>query len=153
MPLSSDSHFQRRSKTMREFTKSLFSFSWAMSLFGVQQTTNLMSPEKAVKAFDSVTEAAKTQFDEVVKSTFEGGDKLQRTAVDLTLGPFTGETLNPAKWTRMASDMAKQATDAVTKGVQRATSSVTQATSTSTPQDSSTGGAASQRQGWGPMPT
>src|SRR6267378_72094 len=103
---------------MREFTKSIFSFSWAMSLFGVQQTTNLLSPAKAAKAFDSVTEATGGQLTDVMKATFNAGDKLQRSAVDLTLGMFTGEALNPNKWMRMASDAAKQSTEAVTKGVQ-----------------------------------
>ena len=147
---------------MREFTKSLFSFSWAMSLFGVQQTTNLMSPEKAVKAFESVTEATQTQFGEVMKSTFNAGDKLQRGAVDLALGPFTGEALNPGRWTRMASDMVKQSAEAVTKGVQSAASAARQAASAATQRNSGAGtGSASstasapgsQRQGWGPMPS
>ena len=132
---------------MREFTKSLFSFSWAMSLFGVQQTTNLMSPDKAVKAFESVTEATQTQLGEAMKSTFSAGDKLQRGAVDVMLGPFTGEALNPSSWTRMASDMVKQSTEAVTKGVQGVTSAVQQ----STPQGPITGSTKST--GWGPMPS
>jgi hypothetical protein len=140
---------------MREFTKSLFSLSWAMSLFGIQQTTNMMSPEKAVRAFDSVTEAAQTELGEMMKSTFQAGDKLQRAAVDLTLGPLSGESLNPSKWTRMASDMAKQTTDVMTKGIRDVASSVQQSGGNSGERDSAAGAAAtaSQRQGWGPMPT
>ena len=144
---------------MREFTKSIFSFSWAMSLFGIQQTTNLMSPEKAAKAFNSVTEATEAQLTDVMRTTFSAGDKLQRSAVDMTLGMFTGEALNPNKWMRMASDAAKQSAEAMTKGVQGVTSTVQQAASTATAQGSGsasgTGSASSgsQRQGWGPMPS
>ena len=140
---------------MREFTKSIFSFSWAMSLFGVQQTANLMSPDKAAKAFNSVTEATEAQFADALKTTFNAGDKLQRNAVDMTLGMFTGEALNPNKWMRMASDAAKQSAEAVTKGVQGVTSTVQQAASTATAQGSgsASGTGASQRQGWGPMPS
>jgi hypothetical protein len=144
---------------MRDFTKSIFSFSWAMSLFGIQQTTNLMSPGKAVKAFNSVTEATEGQLTDVLKSTFNAGDKLQRSAVDMTLGMFTGEALDPNKWMRMASDAAKQSAEAVTKGVQGVTSTVQQASSTTTAQGSGsaagTGSAstASERQGWGSMPS
>src|SRR5205814_5543754 len=148
---------------MRDFTKSFFSFSWAMSLFGVQQATNLLSPAKAAKAFDSVAEATTGQFTDALKTTFDAGDKMQRSAVDLTLGMFTGEALNPNKWMRMASDAAKQSTEAVTKGMQGVTSTVQQAASSVTAQGSSagtgsapdTGGAstASSRQGWGPMPS
>jgi len=137
---------------MREFTKSIFSFSWAMSLFGVQQTTNLLSPAKAAKAFDSLTEATQGQFTDVLKTTFNAGDKLQRSALDMTLGMFTGEALNPNKWMRMASDAAKQSADAVTKGVQGVTSTVQQAASTTASvADNATTQA--ERQGWGPMPS
>ncbi len=140
---------------MREFTKSIFSFSWAMSLFGVQQTTNLLSPAKAAKAFDAVTDATAGQFTDVLKTSFDAGDKLQRNAVDLTLGMFSGEALNPNKWIRMASDAAKQSAEAVTKGVQGVTSTVQQAASTATQGSGSASGAsnASQRQGWGAMPS
>src|SRR5713101_5072894 len=134
---------------MREFTKSIFSFSWAMSLFGIQQTTNLMSPEKAAKAFNSVTEATEGQLTDVMKTTFSAGDKLQRSAVDMTLGMFTGEALNPNKWMRMASDAAKQSAEAMTKGVQGVTSTVQQAASTATQGSGSGGSTASQRQGLG----
>lgn len=103
---------------MREFTKSILSFSWAMSLFGVQQTTNLLSPTKAAKAFDSVCETTEGQLTDALKTTFRAGDRLQRTAVDLALGMFTGEVLNPNRWMRLASDTAKQSAEAVTKGVQ-----------------------------------
>ena len=30
---------------MREFTKSLMSYTWAMSLFGVQQVVNVLTPK------------------------------------------------------------------------------------------------------------
>src|SRR2546421_2957830 len=103
---------------MREFTKSIFSFSWAMSLFGIQQTTNLMSPEKAGRAFDSVTGVTEAQLTDALKTTFTAGDKLQRNAVDMTLGMMSGEALNPNKWIRMATDAAKQSAEAVTKGLE-----------------------------------
>jgi hypothetical protein len=146
---------------MREFTKSIFRFSWAMSLFGIQQTTNLMSPEKAAKAFDSVTDTTEAQLTDALKTTFNAGDKLQRSAVDMTLGMVSGEGLNLNKWMRMASDTAKQSAEAVTKGLEGVSSTVRQAASSVAAQGpgagsaSDTGGApgASQRQGWGPMPS
>ena len=146
---------------MREFTKSIFSFSWAMSLFGLQQTTNLMSPEKAAKAFNSVTGATEGQLTDALKTTFNAGDKLQRNAVYMTLGMMSGEALNPNKWMRMASDAAKQSAEALTKGVEGVTSTVRQTVSSVTPQGSGAGtgsasdtgsaSTASPQQGWGPM--
>ena len=145
---------------MRELTKSIFSFSWAMSLFGIQQTANLMSPEKAVKAFDAVSDAAREQFSEVMQSTFNAGDKFQRGAVDMTLGTMSRDSANPNKWVRIASDAAKQSAEAVTKGVQEVTSTIRKAGSSNAgpgageaaSPNAGEAGNASQRQGWGPMP-
>lgn len=145
---------------MRELTKSILSFSWAMSLFGIQQTTNLMSPEKAAEAFDSVTEVTGEQFGDALKTAFRAGDKLQRNAIDMTIGMVTDQAVNPNKWMRMASDAAKQSAEAVTKGVQGVTSTVRQAATatsqggeTGSPSDSGSASTASPRQGWGPMPS
>lgn len=144
---------------MRELTKSIFSFSWAMSLFGIQQTTNLTSPDKFARAFSSVTEATEEQFSEVLKRTFKAGDKLQRSAVDLSLGMVTGEALNPNQLIRMASDAAKESAEALTKGLQGVTSTIRQAGSTATASASDTGAdsgdasTSSPRQGWGPIPS
>ncbi|HEX3555630.1 MAG TPA: hypothetical protein VIA62_20605 [Thermoanaerobaculia bacterium] len=43
---------------MRELTRSMASFSWAMSLFGVEQMLNLASPRRAADAFGAVARAA-----------------------------------------------------------------------------------------------
>jgi len=148
---------------MRELSKSMSSFSWAMSLFGIQQMANLLSPAKAAKAFDSVTEAAAGQFGDTVKATFGAGDKLQQGSLDLTLGLLTGENSNPGRWTRMASDAVRQSVEVVTKGVQEATSTLRHAASATSPQSplaspepapgSASASTSSQRQGWGSMPS
>ncbi|HEY3568906.1 MAG TPA: hypothetical protein VGP73_13315 [Thermoanaerobaculia bacterium] len=43
---------------MRELTRSMASFSWAVSLFGVEQMLNLASPRRAANAFGAVARAA-----------------------------------------------------------------------------------------------
>jgi hypothetical protein len=150
---------------MREFTKSMFSYSWAMSLFGVQQMVNLLRPSKATQAFDHVTEATEEEFGDILKATFRAGDNLQRGIVDLTLGFFTGQAFNPSRWTRTTTDAMRQSAEAMAQGVQGATSAMGQAASAVTPQGTATGaapmpsaGAASssaprQAAGWGPMPS
>lgn len=124
---------------MRDFTKSMFSFSWAMSLFSVQQALNLMSPSRATKAFDNVTGATREQFDDVLQATFRTGDNLQRGVVDMMLGAFTGQAFNPSRWARMTSDAVQQSADAMGQGMRAATSGQ---------QWSSSG--TQQSQGWGP---
>jgi len=78
---------------MRDFTKNLFSFSWAMSLFGLKQLGNVINPQEtlrgapgAAKSFDSVTDAVVDQFGRNLRQTFEVGDKIQGQIVDLMFG-------------------------------------------------------------------
>ncbi len=80
---------------MQDFTKSMLSFSWAMSLFGVQQVANLFTARapdrtssKAREAFDCVTQATKEQLGETLQETFKTADKLQREMMDMLFGAF-----------------------------------------------------------------
>jgi hypothetical protein len=115
---------------MRDLTKSVVSYSWSMSLFGVQQMVNLLRPSQATKAFDNVTQATEDEFGDVLKATFTVGDNLQRRLVDLSFSVFTlGGALNPSGGTQGT-----------------AAASSTQATPTSGP------GSQPQPTGWGPVP-
>jgi hypothetical protein len=84
---------------MREFTKSLSTFSWAMTLFSVQQLGNLFKRNgggqggKAAQAFDAVTCSAEAQLGQMLGETFRTGDKLQRSMVDMMFGMF-GQSMN-----------------------------------------------------------
>jgi hypothetical protein len=83
---------------MREFTKSLSTFSWAMSLFGIQQLGNLFKSNgglggKAAQAFDAVTCSTEAQLGQMLGETFRTGDKLQRSIVDMMFGMF-GQSMN-----------------------------------------------------------
>ena len=63
---------------MREFTKSMTSYTWAMSLFGLQQMINVFRPEKAAQSFNKVTKATEEEFGGALKATFRAGDNLQK---------------------------------------------------------------------------
>jgi hypothetical protein len=97
---------------MREFTKSLFSFSWAMSLFGARQMTGLLSrPGQGqtggcVEAMDEVTKAMENQLGETLEQTFKAGDKLQRGALDMMFGMFGGRGMKPGGMEEMMRGMS-----------------------------------------------
>jgi len=62
---------------------SMFRFSWAMTVFGAQQTVNLVTasasgePRAAEQAFDAVTSAVEGQFGGVFRGAYRsGGDCL-----------------------------------------------------------------------------
>jgi len=127
---------------IRDLTKSMLSFSWAMSLFGAQQVTNFLTPQdpsqpthKATVAFNAVTQATQEQFGDTLERAFKAGDQLQKGMVDLMFGMLSLEAFNPSQMMRMTSDMMRQTTGAIGQGFQR---------SPSGPQPQT---------GWGPMPS
>lgn len=79
---------------MREFTKSMFSYAWAMSLFGVQQTLSVLTPRgqqdhPATRAFNNVAGAARDELGSSLGATYRAGDNLQRGLVDATFSVLT----------------------------------------------------------------
>jgi hypothetical protein len=126
---------------IRDLTKSMLSFSWAISLFGVEQLTNMLIPQKpsqpnhrATTAFNAVTQTTEEQLSGVLKGVFNAGDQLQRGLADLTFGFLSLEAFNPSQMMRMTSDMMRQTTGAFGQSFQKSTSEQPQQT------------------GWGPMP-
>jgi hypothetical protein len=79
---------------MRDLTKSLTSYTWALSVFGLQQTLNLLglggsgSWSRSTKAFTNVTEATSNELGDTMRALFRSGDTLQRGMVDLLLAPL-----------------------------------------------------------------
>lgn len=105
---------------MRDLTKSFFSFSWTMSLFGLEQLTNVLSDERSgnrrermASAFDAVTEATGKQLGKRTSSLYESGDKLQRESVDLMFDLSRPEELKPSKVVNRAADLVESSADAL----------------------------------------
>jgi hypothetical protein len=95
---------------MRELAKSMLGYSWAVSMFGVQQVTNLLMPgngkpmAKATDAFNQVTAATLDQLGDTMRATFRAGDQLQRGIVDMMLGGFMMGPCNPERWMGGSND-------------------------------------------------
>src|SRR5947209_14603370 len=102
---------------MREFTKSMMSYTWAMSLFGVQQMANAFRPSKATESFDNVTKATRDEFGEALRATFRAGDNLQRGLVDLTFGVFTFGMFDRRGASGATSDVGRQSAEALRQGM------------------------------------
>src|SRR5262249_48878329 len=144
---------------IRDLTKSMLSFSWAMSLFGIEQLTNTLIPQspsqpnhRTTTAFNAVTHAAEEQLSGMLKGVFKAGDQLQRGMVDLMLGFLSLEAANPSQIMRTTSDMMRQTTGAFGQGVQNSTPGAPpQAGWGPIPPPSASG--APPQAGWGPTPT
>ena len=63
---------------MREFTKALFSYSIAASLFAVNQTANILNPRRGARAFEAATRGTTAQLDATLRATFSAADNIQR---------------------------------------------------------------------------
>ena len=77
---------------MQQLTKSIGSFTWAMTLFGVQQLTNALgasretgggSANDAIGAMDEVTQVSMSHCSTAMRQTYEMGDKIQRELLDM----------------------------------------------------------------------
>jgi hypothetical protein len=109
---------------MRDFTKSMMSYTWAMSVFGVQQMVNIFRPSQATESFDNVTEATRDEFGDGFRAAFRAGDNLQRGMVDLAFGMFGLGLFNGNGNGRGAgcgvSDMGRRSGDFVRESVNAA---------------------------------
>jgi hypothetical protein len=72
---------------MREIAKSLVGFSWAVSLFGLQQITKLVAPSTDERAsaseLDEVSRVVQSHLSGPLAEQFRAGDELQRRVVDV----------------------------------------------------------------------
>jgi hypothetical protein len=74
---------------VREFTKSMLRFSWAMSLFGARQAAGLLSPsEGGAEAFDTVAKAAEKELGGGLRPLYQAGERIQSGVVDAMFGAF-----------------------------------------------------------------
>ncbi len=87
---------------MREVAKSMLGFSWAVSLFGVQQMAKLMTPsavsaEAMASQFDEATRAVQGFLTEGVAQQFRAGDEWQRRLVDAVFDAASLQSVDPKK--------------------------------------------------------
>lgn len=94
---------------MRELAKSMLSFTWSMSVFGLSQAANLLSPRQAASAFEEVTRRTEEQLGSSTRRIFDAGDNLQRGFVDLafrTFGLGSCSSCSGSRGTRQASSQS-----------------------------------------------
>lgn len=91
---------------MRELFKSVFGFSLAMSLLGMEQIRNTLRKkennderrEDWIKAdLESVTNAAGERLGERTHKVFDAGDRFQRETVDLVFDIFKSDDAKPKR--------------------------------------------------------
>jgi hypothetical protein len=135
---------------MKELAKSLTSFSWAMSLYGAQQALRLFglsrrgAADPATADLGATAPAGAPQLTGPWRSTFEAGDRLQRSAVDMAFDLFTLQALDPNRFAALSADLLRQSTAAL-RGL------LPGGGAASSPRTSA-GRGCGEPCGWGPMP-
>lgn len=87
---------------MREVAKSMLGFSWAVSLFGVQQMAKLMTPasvsaEAMASQFDEASRAVQAFLTDTAAQQFRAGDEWQRKVVDALFDAASLQAVDPKK--------------------------------------------------------
>ena len=102
---------------MVDLTKSAISFSWAMSLFAVQQFANIAVPgdlcrptRKANAAFYPVTQAVENELNknDLIFATYLLGDDAQRAVTDLIFDTLTLKAFTPGYISKLSQDVSVQ---------------------------------------------
>jgi hypothetical protein len=134
---------------MRELAKSMMSYTWAMSMFSVQQAVNMVTPPqdagqpaKTAQAFDNVTEATTKTFDNSIMQAYKAGSSMQGGMIDMIFGGFLSGGCDPSRLMRMGGDAMRKMSGMASSPSQAAQSSDSGAPS----------GSASSGSDWGPMP-
>src|SRR5437899_10001157 len=86
---------------MRDFSKALLRFSWAMPLLGFQQLVkSLREPNRSLDTasttLNSMSQTAEQQFGELAKNLLKSGEELQTQLVDGIFGAFAAGVAAPA---------------------------------------------------------
>src|SRR5437868_11452163 len=103
---------------MRELAKSAARYTWAMSLFSVQQAANVLTlsncrqpGHKANEAFFSVKQAAENEFGDLVFGAFQIGDEVQQGLTNIFFDTLTLQAFNPNYISSLTSAVADQSQD------------------------------------------
>lgn len=111
---------------MRDITKSMLSFSWAMSMYGVRQMCDLMTPQgwdRAAASLDAVTRTTGEQLGNVTGRLFRAGDDLQRGMVDAMFSMFDPGS-GPTEAVRQGTDALRRSASALDDAARATGSSV-----------------------------
>lgn len=88
---------------MREVAKSMLGFSWAVSLFGIQQLQKMMTPtpsqtqDMTAAEFEEVSRAVQSHLFGAAALQFRAGDEWARRLVDVVFDAASLQSLDPRR--------------------------------------------------------
>lgn len=107
---------------MRELTKSMLRFPWAMSMFGIGQAARMADPATGLRrlssSFDNVSRVAEDEMDEGARSFYRSGDHFQNGLVDTAFGLMSTPPWDLAGWLRRGQEMTERSLTALGRGLE-----------------------------------
>ena len=114
---------------MRALAKSMFSYSWGMSLFLAKQMVNVTMPtgdgnpfDKTAGAFDSVTKATVDQLGSTLKAAYNAGDTMQKGMVDIAFSMMSPGSWDPGRLMKLSAETLQKSAKAAQEAGQTAAS-------------------------------
>jgi hypothetical protein len=119
---------EEKQQPVRGLAKAALGFSWAISMFGLQQMTKMMTAlsgeqqERLAAEFEAVSRAAQEHLSEEMKQQFKTGDEWQRRIVDAMFGNVSADLVDPRKYVelvdprsvmRATADLMQRSADAI----------------------------------------
>jgi|GEM_PF-5715070 hypothetical protein len=104
---------------MLEYTKSLGSVSWALSLVSADQALALLKDpnpdagDPSVRKLESISHAMEGQLGAYLRGLYSAGDRLQRSTVDLAFAIATLQAANPGRAIDLSADWVRRSIDAL----------------------------------------
>jgi hypothetical protein len=92
---------------MREFTKSMVGFTWAVGIFGFQQMSRVLgaaandNQDAAIAQLDDVSRCAERHLTDQFAQQFRAGDQWQRRLIDVMLDAATLRAMDPRAMAEM----------------------------------------------------
>lgn len=105
---------------MRDLTKSMFGFSLAMTLFGLEQLRTLLRDKQDDEPdredlirddLDAMSDDTQKHFGDRAQKLYESGDKFQREMVDLVFDIFKAKNFKAEKVFDLAADVAEKSAE------------------------------------------
>lgn len=103
-----------QTRTMRDFTKSAFSFSWAISLLSINRASDMLSGTQYRDMLAPMTQIATDQLDQFLREIYRSGDDLQARVVDLAFSWVDPAAwLKPEKWQSLLPGVVSKQQDSL----------------------------------------
>ena len=112
---------------MKDVIKSMFNVSLSIGLYGIQQSTRILTPDgqkqvlrDASEIFDGAAGKATDSLSPGLRKTYEYGEEFQNRIIDGAFGLIGNDSVDPLTWAQKGADLLKDNAHVFTAGSSQA---------------------------------